>query len=76
MQLLDIDIEKELEDILSSEDVKAEIRERAIRIALRQVILNHSDELQEKYSEMATILQKQPLKRIAIVKENPDTDSP
>ncbi len=56
MKLLDIDIEKELEDILSSEDVQAEIRERAIRIALRQVILNHSDELQEKYSEMAGIL--------------------
>jgi hypothetical protein len=76
MQLVDIDIEKELEDILSSEDVQAEVRERAIRIALRQVILNHSDELQEKYSEMATILQREPLKRIAIAIENPDTDSP
>ena len=58
MQLLDIDIEKEMEAILSSEDVPAEIRERAIRIALRQVILNHFEELQEKYSEMATTLQK------------------
>ena len=57
MQLLE-DIEKELEDILSSEDVTAEIRERAMKIALRQVILNHSDELQEKYSEMAMVLQK------------------
>ena len=58
MQLLDIGMEEEMEDILSSEDVPAEIRERAIRIALRQVILNHIDELQEKYSEMATTLQK------------------
>jgi hypothetical protein len=56
MQFLDIDIEKEMEGILSSEDVPAEIRERAIRIALRQVILNHFDELQDKYSEMATTL--------------------
>jgi hypothetical protein len=58
MQFLDIDIEKEMEDILSSEDVPVEIRERAIRIALRQVILNHVDELQEKYSDMAITLQK------------------
>ena len=58
MQLLDIDIEKEMEAILSSEDVTAEIRERAIRIALRQVLLIHIDELQEKYSEMVTTLQK------------------
>ena len=58
MQLLDIDIEKEMDAILSSEDVPAEIRERAIRIALRQVILNHFEELQEKYSEMAITLQK------------------
>ena len=58
MQLLDFNIENEMETILGSEDVSAEIRERAIRIALRQVILNHIDELQEKYSEMATTLEK------------------
>ena len=58
MQFLDVDIEKEMEGVLSSEDVPAEIRERAIRIALGQVILNHFDELQEKYSDMATTLQK------------------
>ena len=55
---LDIDIEKEVEDILSSEDAAAEICQRALRISLRQVILNHFDELEEKYSEMVTALQK------------------
>ncbi len=58
MQLSDIDIENEMENILSSEDVPADIRQRALKIALRQVILNHIDELEQKYSEMATTLRK------------------
>ncbi len=57
MQLTDIDVDKEMEAILGTEDVPVEIRQRAIRIALRQVILNHIEELEEKYSEMAITLQ-------------------